>query len=381
MDRCTPKMWNHSMNKIQLNVSEQMLLALLRSSLHEQEAERIFFINASEKDWKQCYHLAIEQGVMALAWDGVMQLPKELHPSRNLKLAWAMAVERYESKYLRYCKTVDELSTFYAKHGIEMVQLKGVGFSTLYPIPAHREGGDIDIYTWSANKNRMDDRQANALADTLMQEQGIEVEHHSYKHSNFYYKGIPVENHKSFLNVKDIKEAVQANEILHRELNPQIVELAVGKVQTPSPAFNALFIAFHAMQHYGSGIALHHLCDWAVILKQYGLLIPEEMKNCRFYEGIKALTHLCNEYLGTKVPIEGNQEVTNEMIQEILNPPYTTVVPSKSKIGILVYKTRRLLHTHQLKNHIFNLSLSRRIWDSIVSHIRNPKSIFERNEK
>jgi len=45
-------------------------------------------------------------------------------------LAWAMAVERYEAKYLRYCKTVDELSAFYAQHGITTVQLKGVGFST-----------------------------------------------------------------------------------------------------------------------------------------------------------------------------------------------------------------------------------------------------------
>ena len=36
---------------------------------------------------------------MALAWDGVMRLPQELHPAKNLKLAWAMAVERYETKY------------------------------------------------------------------------------------------------------------------------------------------------------------------------------------------------------------------------------------------------------------------------------------------
>ena len=249
------------MKGITLHTSEQMLFALLRSSLHKREVETGFFQKVSEEDWKQCYRLAIEQGVMALAWDGILYLPQDLQPSRGLKLKWAMAVKRYEAKYQRYCKTVDELSTFYAGHGIEMVQLKGVGFSTLYPVPSHREGGDIDIYTWSADKNKMRDADANALADTLMQNQGIVVEHHSYKHSNFYYKGIPVENHKAFLNVKDIKEAVLANEILQRELKPRCVELSSGKVQIPSPTFNALFIAFHAMQHYGSGLALHHLCD------------------------------------------------------------------------------------------------------------------------
>ena len=132
--------------------SEQMLFALLRSSLHEQEVEQVFFQHATADDWKQCYQTAISQGVMALAWDGVMRLPQELHPAKNLKLAWAMAVERYEAKYLRYCKTVDELSAFYAQHGITTVQLKGVGFSTYYPVPSHREGGDIDIYTYCAGK-------------------------------------------------------------------------------------------------------------------------------------------------------------------------------------------------------------------------------------
>ena len=369
------------MKQLALNTPQQMLLALLRSSLQEQEPETHFFLHASEKDWKQCYQTAVSQGVMALAWDGILRLPKELHPARNLKLPWAMAVERYEARYLRYCKTVDELTTFYAGHGITTVQLKGVGFSTYYPVPSHREGGDIDIYTFSSNKDKMSDAEANALADTLMQQNGIEVDHHSYKHSNFYYKGVPVENHKAFLNVKDIKEAVLANAILHCELKPRAVKLTAGKVQIPSPAFNALFIAFHAMQHYGSGIALHHLCDWAVILKHYGLLIPEEIKELRFYQGIKALTRLCNDYLGTDVLIEGGEELAKEMMQEILHPKYATVVPVKSKVGIILYKTRRLLHTHNLKSHVFDISLSRRVWDSMVSHIRNPKTIFGRNEK
>lgn len=364
------------MKKLTLNTSEQMLFALLRSSLHEREVETDYFQQVSEEDWKQCYRLAIEQGVMALAWDGVMRLPKELHPSRSLKLTWAMAVERYEVKYLRYCQTADELSAFYASHGIEMVQLKGVGFSTLYPVPAHREGGDIDIYTYSADKTQMSDEEANTLADTLMCKQDIEVEFHSYKHSNFFYKGVPIENHKSFLNVKDIKEAVLANEILHRELKPYCVELVQGKVQIPSPTFNALFIVFHAMQHYGSGIALHHLCDWVIILKHYGLLIPEEMKVTRFYQAVVAITHLCNEFLGTSVPVEGREGLANEMIHEILHPKYDVIVPAKSMMGIIIYKTRRFFHRHKLNCKVFNRSLIRQIWDSTISHIRHPETIF-----
>ena len=56
--------------------SEQMLFALLRSSLHEQEVEQVFFHEATDYDWKQCYQTAISQGVMAMAGDGVLRLPK-----------------------------------------------------------------------------------------------------------------------------------------------------------------------------------------------------------------------------------------------------------------------------------------------------------------
>lgn len=354
----------------------QMLFALLRASLHEREAEVLFFQDASDEEWTECYRLATGQGVMALAWDGVVRLPEQLQPCRKLKLVWAMAVERYEAKYLRYCTTVDELSSFYAGHGIATVQLKGVGFSTLYPVPSHREGGDIDIFTYAADGSKLTDEEANRLADTLMEQQGIEVHGHFYKHSEFYYKGIPIENHKRFLNVRDIKEAVQADAVLHRELKPRTVALAEGKVQIPSPAFNALFIAFHALQHYGTGIALHHLCDWAVILKHYGWLIPEEIKDKRFLEGVKALTLLCNGYLGTSVPVEGDETLAGEMMGEILNLPFAAAMSSKTKAGIILYKTRRLFHTHRLKSRVFDISLWRRVWDSVLFHIRRPETIF-----
>jgi hypothetical protein len=145
-----------------------MLFALLRASLHEREPEVSFFQHVSDEDWKLCYRLAASQGVMALAWDGVMKLPVDLQPLRSVKLSWATGVETYEQKYLRYCSTIDEISRFYGEHGIRTMQLKGVGFSLLYPVPCHREGGDIDIYTYSADKKKMSDKEANRLADVLM---------------------------------------------------------------------------------------------------------------------------------------------------------------------------------------------------------------------
>ena len=360
-----------------LNTSVQMLFALLRASLHEREAEQVFFQGVSTDDWKQCYRLAANQGVMALAWDGVMKLPAVLQPPRAVKVLWATGVEAYEKKYWRYCSMVDEVSRFYAGHGIATMQLKGVGFSTLYPVPCHREGGDIDIYTYSADKNRMSDKEANRLADTLMQEKDIEVDtEHSPKHSNFYYKGIPFENHKTFLNVETFKVAVQVDRILHENMSPALVSLTVGEVMIPSSVFNSLFIAFHALQHYGSGLALHHLCDWAMILRRYGLQIPEEIKDKKLLAGISALTRLCNQYLGTSQAIEGGESIADEMMQEILYPSYSSEVPTCNKVGILVYKTKRMFHRLRLSNKVLDSSLAEQIWISFLRKINHPETIF-----
>jgi hypothetical protein len=356
---------------------EQMLFALLRASLHERETETTPFKEATDTDWELCYQTATAQGVMALAWDGVVRLPKELQPKLILKVAWAMAVEHYEEQYMRYCNTLNEITSLYAKHGIATVQLKGIGFSTLYPNPSHREGGDIDIYTYSADKSKLTDEEAAKLSDRLIQEQGIEVDCHSYKHSNFYFQGIPFENHKLFLNVKHFKEAVLANEILFRELNPQQVKLAKGEVLVPSPAFNTLFIAFHALQHYNDGISLHHLCDWAMILKHYGLNMPGELHYKKFLEGVKGMTVLCNRHLGTSVEVSGGEKVAKDMLTEILNTPYASQPADKGRVGIVIYKVKRLLHKHRIQNSVFDVSLIKQMWKLVIKYIQHPTALFK----
>ena len=367
------------MNTWEFNTVEKMLLALLRSSLHQQEAETAFFLDVSLEEWKQCYQLAAQHGVMALAWEGVMTLPNALRPPKALKVNWGLGVEYYERKYRRYCRTADELSRFYAKHGIAMVQLKGVGYSHLYPIPSHREGGDIDIYTYAAEGSGMTDAEANALAAHLMLEKGIDVDtSHNVKHSCFTFQGITIENHKAFLNVERYDVAPQVEKILKRCMDPQVTSLEEGQVLTPSVAFNTIFIAFHALGHFPGLLTLHHLYDWAVLIKRYGVQLPDGLTDKSLLDGIAALTHLCNEFLGTSVSVERGKE-TAEMIKEnMFRPKYPNDVPVSGKLAILVFKTKRMLYAYRLKNAIMHYPLWKCIWGSVVSHIKEPKTIFRR---
>lgn len=356
-----------------------MLFALLRSSLHGGELEHSYFQGATPDDWKQCYHLSVKQGVMALSWDGVVRLPRELQPPLAIKISWAANVEAYEKRYMKYCKTAVDLSGFYAQHGIKTVVLKGVGLSTLYPIPHHREGGDIDIYTYSACKDSISDKDANALADILMQERGMDVDiEYSYKHSLFHYNGVPIENHKTFLNVKAYNIAGQMEEFLEKNIEPVPATLPCGEILVPSGAFNTVFVALHTFQHYCAGMTLHHLCDWAMVLSRYGLCIPLSIKDKSFIDGVYALTALCNRYLGTAISVEGDEKLAGDILSEILHPRYSVKVPAKSMAGIFIYKAKRMLYAHKKRSRVLLVSLFHVVWQSIVSHICHPSTIFHR---
>jgi hypothetical protein len=285
---------------------------------------------------------------------------------------------KYEEVYKRYCQTADELSHLYAEHGISTMQMKGVGLSALYPIPSHREGGDIDIYTYSADTTKMSHEEANNLADQLMKDKGIEVDVEYYKHSNFYYKGIPIENHKCFLNVHEAPFFAHADEVLHKYMAPRLTSLPVGEILTPSARFNALFLSFHAARHFGSGLSLHHLCDWVVMINKYGIQMPTEITNQRFLAFVDVLTFLCNKYLGTNVPVAvADEMLANELLYEMLNPKYPDDVTNKSRLAVFVYKLQRFYHNHKLANRVFTTSLIRRLLTSIIYHIRKPETILQ----
>ena len=57
--------------------SEQMLFALLRSSLHEKEAELSFFQNTTGDHWKECYQLAYKNFNDVLSKIGLEVIPAE----------------------------------------------------------------------------------------------------------------------------------------------------------------------------------------------------------------------------------------------------------------------------------------------------------------
>lgn len=363
--------------KIKQNKIETLLFALLKTALQQKPVEGIDLSAYTDDDWKDCYKLAVRHGVMAVIWDGIMQIPVELQPSRPIRLSWAIAVKNYEERYERYCRTASELASFYSGHGIAMVQLKGVGLSPYYPVPSHREGGDIDIYTFSMDRSALSDKEANLLADKLMMNEGIDVDDANHKHSNFFYQNISIENHKTFVDLGTNPIAEPMNDLLLELMQPRETELCGGKykILTPSPEFNALFLSFHAGQHYCAGFRLHHLFDWACLLKKYGLPLSEKITDRKLLRFIHTLTDLCNCLLGTDVEVPADEKMTGEVYEQIMHPHFAGE-PPKNRIAIFAYKTAKLFYTHYKQSKIFSKPLFGVLWHSLVFHFKRPDTIF-----
>ena len=342
-----------------LEPQEEMLLALLRAALHQQEVELTCFQQATAENWLQCYLLAVRQGVAALAWEGVERLPVELCPPLDVKLSWALVEKKQVAKYRKHCHVVGELTRLYAQHGITTMVLKGVGLSRLYPVPAHREGGDVDIFTYSADKTRMTDEEAHRRANEIIEEQGLFMDDSSFtKHSKFCFQGITFENHRMFLHEAECQTTDMAEQWLKQHFVSTSVELMDGtcRIEVPSVAFDRVFVALHAAQHYGMGLCLKHLCDWVLLLKQEDGSLPLELEDKYFKLVVTTLTLLCNRYLGLGIPVDGDENLADEMMREILFPPYFYKTPTGGGVKAYWFQFKNRVHIFRLKHRLLGIS-------------------------
>ena len=214
--------------------------------------------------WQSVYALARKQGVLAIAFDGLTKIfeqDKEFAKTfpLSLKLQWINAVLNIEKHYEKSQKLSAELVDKWAEQGVESVCLKGLALSQYYPVPNHRECGDLDCFLMG------DYERGNVIAE----EQGAKVERDFYKHSHIDYKGLMVENHQFCTAIRGSK----LNKVRERYLQELLVadnSQYIGETKLISPCcdFNALFVTIHGFGHFlTEGIRLRHILDWAMLVK------------------------------------------------------------------------------------------------------------------
>lgn len=258
---------------------ENTLLRLLRIAIGAESAEAASVEGVA---WAKVYALARRQGVLAIAFDGLTKLfeqDKEFAKSfpQPVKLQWINAVFSIEQRYERQREVCAELAEKWAEQGVKTLCLKGLAFSTYYPVSNHRECGDFDCYLYD------DYTKGNDIAREL----GAKIDESMYKHSEMIYRKVMVENHRFIVAVRGGKKMKALHHLLDNiARNEERKPIFDTRIEMPSAMFNGLFMIHHAQTHFLSeGIRLRHILDWALFLRRE----QEGLDWERFYA-------LCEEY-------------------------------------------------------------------------------------
>lgn len=234
-------------------------------------------------EWAAVFELAKEQGVVAIVLDG-LDICQAKNPEINLVsindkpllLEAIGQVQAIEISYQKHLAALKELAKILGGHGVPFILMKGFACGQYYPIPKHRECGDIDIYP--GDKFEESNR---ALIDT-----GIGIDDHYYRHSVSVVKGVMVENHRVLCDLRGPRKQTRELELQLEEeaewsfySDKRIVvgDETVEAGRYPTADFNALFLPWHVSAHFMfERVTLRHLLDWARFLVNEGKNINVE---------------------------------------------------------------------------------------------------------
>ncbi|MCK9303941.1 MAG: nucleotidyltransferase family protein [Bacteroidales bacterium] len=237
------------------------------------------------KGWTELMETAAAHGVLALAKDLLTEQEWREVP-KEVRIKWQLSVDEIEERYFKQVEVYNALKDIFESNGIKVQLLKGIKLSEYYPVPCHRECGDIDIFIF-------DDYEKG---NRLIESKGKKVDRTGHKHSKFNFKGVTIENHKSLLNVVTNR--------YDRILEPELRKM-VENSETQAE-FHLLFNIRHIIVHLiSSGIVLRHLTDLYLFLKKEMEKIDfvkvfDILKKSRQYKIFAQLLYFISECFGDR---------------------------------------------------------------------------------
>lgn len=239
------------------DITVQRFFALLRGGLFGHAIDTSLF--EGEVDWKSIKQMAEEQAVLALVYDGITLLPKSCAPDKEILFEWFGRVNYIENENKWLNEGIAEVVGRYNAKGIHPVLLKGQGIGQYYRNPLHRNAGDIDLFFPDGIE------EPNRIAATWG---GVSFHEETSHHVAFTWKGVVVENHRSYFNFYSPSNQIRWEEV--KRLIPltdtETLTLDCRSVPVPSPQMNALYIFLHLWHHcHQKGIGIRHVCDWVCL--------------------------------------------------------------------------------------------------------------------
>lgn len=226
-------------------------------------------------DWDRLLDISAEQGLLALVWDGICRQPAELQPSRQQRINWGLSAQEICDTYDHQKSVLQNMVKACEQEGVKLLVFKGISLSLLYPNPASRPAGDIDIFLFG------DYSKGNGILANN------KIDHENSKCSEFHYQGVKIENHRHFFP-RTYKKYFCIDAYLNSTLDE--VEKTSDGYYVFSSLANLVLNVVHAVTHIVNTtdpLLIRSVLDIAMILnKEESGFTPTECKKLMLQLGI-----------------------------------------------------------------------------------------------
>ena len=247
--------------------AEKQYLALLRygASLGRPSDEEEAALFGDSLDWKGVYALASAQGTVGLVTDGIGCLrgpaaPVEDDIRLDPFLGDLLLIERRNATLDGF---IPKFFHLIRESGLHPWLVKGQAIARVYPVPSHRESGDIDILLlpeeYSPARELLIPKASKLVEDVP-----------EILHLGLYFGKTEVELHGTVSTLMsprlDRRLAVLLADAFRR--GGETVAIAGADIPVPDANFNALYVFVHFLHHYWSeGVGFRQLLDWTLLLR------------------------------------------------------------------------------------------------------------------
>lgn len=290
-----------------------IFIQILSDVVNKKVIDWNLFENFLSEDWEQLYELSKKQGVVAIVFESLKEIPKEFAPSQNIYIKWLSHSLLIEKQMRKREIVAKEFAEKFSERDIQVVVLKGLAYASYFPNPYHRESGDLDCYLMGKKED----------GDKLVLELGGKMKEAGNMHSHLYYKGLTIENHSLLTNSDKSYSSIKTENLFQNLIKKGNNPIGVTKLLKPNADFTAMFLIKHAQRHFiKEGIWMRHFLDWAFFLRSessnvnWGKVIPM-MEECKMLNFAKVLTSICIDKLGISVDVDELKDFS-KMSSEVL---------------------------------------------------------------
>ena len=221
-----------------------------------------------KEEWREIYEIARKQSLLGVIFDGIQKMSdaaklkgESIEMDVDLLMTWMGKCKQIEKRNHQLDEAAAKVSAWFQKKDFRSCILKGQGNALMYPHPAHRTPGDIDL--WVSGKPSNVIRFVHSIAPDKKA---------TYHHIDFpAFNGIPVEVHYRPCYLLNPLRNHRLQKFFRQSAEEQFMHKACIEdtaVAIPTLRFNVVYQLVHIYNHlFQEGIGLRQIVDYYFVIK------------------------------------------------------------------------------------------------------------------